>query len=394
MRSRRWSLPQAAGVLFLASACVRADPGDVDSSHDYPAFPRLPGYLISDYDEDNPAAFDFPVARPLTIDVGHVEMLHVKGHRYVIRYEPGPGARVPSLYQTQKYYEKVAADNGFTMEKSGAVGDVTETFHRPATDHDVWVYLEPSGTFNVLTVVESTGIAPPPPLVPLAGASGAATPPAVTASVATVPSPPAPVATPRAATADSPLPNLSINPTSQPVAFIAAPAPAPPAPPPPPPPVVVDPSGEALFSSLSNDGRVVVPFIFRPGKDDLAPESQPLVDRVAAMMKNHPTLFLRIEGHTDNTGDPDSNLRLSANRAFAVVAMLVLDHVEKKRLDPVGVGGLQPLADNNTPEGREKNRRIELVMWQKYPAFHSPASNGQNYYPNPGPTNGTSRAGL
>jgi outer membrane protein OmpA-like peptidoglycan-associated protein len=112
------------------------------------------------------------------------------------------------------------------------------------------------------------------------------------------------------------------------------------------------------------------------------------------MMKNHPDLFLRIEGHTDNTGDSDDNLRLSAQRALAIEAMLVDDHVDKKRLDAVGVGGLQPLADNSTPEGREKNRRIELVMWKKYPAFHAPAPNGQNYYPNPGPSDGSSRAGL
>jgi len=77
-------------------------------------------------------------------------------------------------------------------------------------------------------------------------------------------------------------------------------------------------------------------------------------------------------------------MRLSAQRALAVQAMIMADHISARRLDAVGVGGLQPLASNETAEGREKNRRIELVMWKKYPAFHAPAPNGNNYYPGGG----------
>ena len=81
-----------------ASATLRADPGDVESSRDYAGFPRLPGFIISDYDEDNPAEFDFPAARPLPDDANHVETVHVKGHRYVIRYELSPGNHAPALF--------------------------------------------------------------------------------------------------------------------------------------------------------------------------------------------------------------------------------------------------------------------------------------------------------
>jgi outer membrane protein OmpA-like peptidoglycan-associated protein len=137
---------------------------------------------------------------------------------------------------------------------------------------------------------------------------------------------------------------------------------------------------------------VVLPFVFQPGKNDLDAASQPLIDRVVAMMKLHPELFLRIEGHTDNSGDPDYNLRLSAQRAIAVQARLIAVRIDKSRLDAVGVGGLQPLADNTTAEGREKNRRIELILWKKHPAFHTPAPNGQNYYPGAGSS--PARAGL
>ena len=121
----------------------------------------------------------------------------------------------------------------------------------------------------------------------------------------------------------------------------------------------------------------MVPFVFQPGRDELDASSQPLVDRVVAMMKKHPDLFLRIEGHTDNSGDPDISLRLSAQRALAVQSALVDARIDKKRLDAVGVGGLQPRADNNTAEGREKNRRIELVMWKKYPALHTNPATGK-----------------
>ena len=324
-----------AGVGAFALAFVRlwADPGDVESSHDYHGIPRIPGFTISDYDEDAPAAFDFPVARPLPTDSDHVEKIHVKGHRYVIRYELAPGSPATPVYDTQKYYEKLAADAGFTVEKSGAVGDVTESFYKAVGSGSVWFYVEPAVTVNVVAIVESNvGISPPLAAVPPhrsldLGDPGPLPPDDGPAIPATLP--------------DSPVPAL---PTEQ--------------------------SHDALYASLTDDGRVVVPFVFRPGKDDLDDSSGPLVDRVVAMMKAHPDLLLRIEGHTDDTGDPNANMRLSAERAMAIEDQLVDAHIDKKRLDAVGVGGLQPLADNSTADGREKNRRIELVMWKKGPGFH------------------------
>ncbi|MCE0522512.1 MAG: OmpA family protein [Methylacidiphilales bacterium] len=331
-------LPQVLWTLAFATALLRADPGDVENSRDYAGFPRPQGFVITDYDEDNPAESDFPVARPLPIDSNHVEMVHVQGHRFVIRYELASGSRPLSLFQTQRYYEKLAAEAGFAVEKSGAVGDVTETFRRTTASREVWVYLEPAVTVNVLTVMESTVSAPP-------SLGAAATAPAV----------------------------------------VSAPAPQPPP---------VDPNDDSLYASLNRQGRVVLPFVFQPGKDDLDASSQPLIDRIAAMMKRHPDLVLRIEGHTDNTGDPDDNLRLSAERAIAVQTLLIAADIDPKRLDAVGVGGLQPLADNHTAEGREKNRRIELVMWKQNPAFHATAPNGHNYYPDSGASSASAKTGL
>jgi outer membrane protein OmpA-like peptidoglycan-associated protein len=351
-------MPHLFWTLILASATLRADPGDVEGSRDYVGFPRPAGYVITDYDEDNPAEFDFPVAKPLPIDADHVEAVQVKGHRYVIRYELSPGARVPSLFQTQQFYEKLASDGGYKVAKSGAVGDVTETFYRATASHVIWVYLEPAISSNVLTVVESAGTLAPPPEPP---------PPRLSVM-------PSAVVKPQTMTPPEPPPAAMVTPPVTRVPPVPTPAPAALSPPP-------DPNGDALFADLSASGRVIVPFVFRPGKDQLDASSQPEVDRVVAMMKAHPDLFLRIEGHTDNNGDPDDNMRLSAQRALAVQTLIMSGHIEAKRLDAVGVGGLQPLASNDTAEGREKNRRIELVMWKKYPALHPPAPNGTNYYP-------------
>jgi outer membrane protein OmpA-like peptidoglycan-associated protein len=338
MRLSRQIVLQVVWALALVSVSLRGDTGDVESSHDYHGIPRLPGFTISDYDEDDPAAFDFPVSRPLAIDCDHIEMVHVKGHRYAIRYELAPGSPATPVYETQKYYEKLAADAGFTVEKTGATGNVTETFYKAVGNGSVWFYLEPAVTVNVVTIVESNTATVPPPM--------AAAPQRSLDLADPGPMPPGDGPAIPATLPDEPPPAL---PTEQ--------------------------SHDALYASLNDDGREIVPFVFRPGKDDLDESSQPLVDRIVTMMKAHPDLFLRIEGHTDNTGDPDKNLRLSAQRALAIEAKIIAGSIDKKRLDAVGVGGLQPLADNGTAEGREKNRRIELVMWKKSPAFHAPATN-------------------
>lgn len=349
MRVRRKFLWPGLLAWTVAALLLRADPGDVDNSHDYPGFPRLPNYLITDYDEDNPADFDFPVSRPLPIDADHLETVSVKGHRYVIRYELSSGKAAPSLLQTQQYYEKLAAAADFTVEKTGAVGDVTETFHQAKGGHDIWVYLEPSIRVNVLTVVESKDKAPAPP-----------------------------------------------RPTPAPPALASSPS----ATPPPAVKTQVIVGEDPFYTALMQKGHVVLPLTFLPGKPDLDADSQPVIDRVIAMLKLHPDLVLEIDGHTDNTGDAAENLNLSEQRARTVRSMILSGHIEKKRLTAVGIGGARPLGDNETAAGREKNRRIELVLPKNIPAnispqndsaadsfekgsseFHAPAPDGTNYYP-------------
>ena len=87
--------------------------------------------------------------------------------------------------------------------------------------------------------------------------------------------------------------------------------------------------------------------------------SNRLLDRVAAAVKECPGT-LRIEGHTDSTGDEAENMTLSRNRAFAVRNALVARNVNPQRLVAEGYGASHPVAVNTTPEGRARNRRIEI----------------------------------
>jgi outer membrane protein OmpA-like peptidoglycan-associated protein len=80
-----------------------------------------------------------------------------------------------------------------------------------------------------------------------------------------------------------------------------------------------------------------------------------------ALMKSNPALKLEIDGHTDNVGAHDYNVKLSQDRAAAVVAALKTAGVDATRLSSNGFGPDKPIADEATAEGRAKNRRVELV---------------------------------
>jgi outer membrane protein OmpA-like peptidoglycan-associated protein len=100
---------------------------------------------------------------------------------------------------------------------------------------------------------------------------------------------------------------------------------------------------------------------FLPGRADLTPESDAILEEVVALLNDHPTWYMRVEGHTDNTGSKMGNLTLSFKRASAVVTWLTAKGIKRGRLDPQGIGDVRPVGDNATEAGRNKNRRIELV---------------------------------
>jgi outer membrane protein OmpA-like peptidoglycan-associated protein len=87
-----------------------------------------------------------------------------------------------------------------------------------------------------------------------------------------------------------------------------------------------------------------------------------ILDQAAALIKRASQVHLTVKGHTDAVGDAAANKALSQKRAQAVVDYLVQQGVDPAQLQAVGYGSEQPVADNATPEGQFKNRRIEFEV--------------------------------
>ncbi len=118
-----------------------------------------------------------------------------------------------------------------------------------------------------------------------------------------------------------------------------------------------------LYDELETAGRVATQGIyFDSGSDVLRPESTPTLTDIADMLSEHESLKLLIEGHTDSVGDDASNLDLSQRRAKSVKNYLVENHgIDGGRLETQGFGETNPVDTNDSPEGRQNNRRVELV---------------------------------
>jgi outer membrane protein OmpA-like peptidoglycan-associated protein len=125
--------------------------------------------------------------------------------------------------------------------------------------------------------------------------------------------------------------------------------------------VVAD--ADAMAKGIIQSGHMAIYGIyFDSGKAVVKKESDAAIEQIAKLLNNNPGLNLYVVGHTDSDGSLDYNMDLSNRRAAAVVDILTNQHtISGKRLIPKGLGPLAPVASNRTPEGRAKNRRVELV---------------------------------
>lgn len=122
-------------------------------------------------------------------------------------------------------------------------------------------------------------------------------------------------------------------------------------------------TAKAIGDGLLKDGRAVLDGIFfDTDKATLRAESKAALEVIAKFLSSNPALKVYIVGHTDSTGEFGHNMRLSQDRAAAVVAALVDSYkIAPQRLSAHGVGPLAPARANESEEGRGQNRRVEMV---------------------------------
>ncbi|MFS8068670.1 MAG: OmpA family protein, partial [Byssovorax sp.] len=118
--------------------------------------------------------------------------------------------------------------------------------------------------------------------------------------------------------------------------------------------------------SGSSEIQILKTIEFATGKATILAKSYPILDEVVRLVKVNPDIaHLDIEGHTDNKGSDELNEKLSNDRAHAVMKYMVEHGIEESRLSAAGYGPKRPIADNNTADGRQRNRRVEFHIVSK-----------------------------
>lgn len=120
--------------------------------------------------------------------------------------------------------------------------------------------------------------------------------------------------------------------------------------------VQVTNTGDRLIVTLPQD------ILFATDSASLRPDLARDIRAVAGNLNSYPNSTVQVLGHTDNVGDAGYNQDLSYRRANAVSTLLINEGVAASRVQPIGRGESQPIASNLTPEGRQQNRRVEIVI--------------------------------
>lgn len=124
---------------------------------------------------------------------------------------------------------------------------------------------------------------------------------------------------------------------------------------------------EAIEARIT-DKHIVISgkVLFETGNAKLKKVSHAVLDQVVSALLKHPEIIkLQVVGHTDSDGDAKANKRLSKRRATSVMKYLIKEGIERDRLLSVGVGEDDPIASNDTEEGKDKNRRVEFIIVER-----------------------------
>ena len=114
-------------------------------------------------------------------------------------------------------------------------------------------------------------------------------------------------------------------------------------------------SARGLIANMSD-------VLFRSGSFELLPGARERLAKVSGIVLAYPTLHVAVEGHTDSVGSDDYNQQLSERRAQAVRDYFVQQGINSSAVEAHGYGKTEPIATNDTPEGRQQNRRVELIL--------------------------------
>ena len=101
---------------------------------------------------------------------------------------------------------------------------------------------------------------------------------------------------------------------------------------------------------------------FVANKAELLPGEKNRLDQIAQLLKQVPQNMVLIEGHTARVGDESDEMQLSLDRAHTIVSEMTARGLPKGKFITKGSGGTKPVADNDTPEGRARNRRVEITI--------------------------------
>lgn len=114
---------------------------------------------------------------------------------------------------------------------------------------------------------------------------------------------------------------------------------------------------------MATGAKIVIEnILFNTGKSTLQSQSYAELDKLVSLLKKNPSIRIEVSGHTDNVGSASVNKRISKTRALTVRNYLISQGIEEERLEYEGYGFEQPIAPNDTPEGRAQNRRVEIKI--------------------------------